>query len=537
MNKLKKAVRPVVAALLTASMLSMSACADNSTKEPPSPSPSDTSAATTAYEDNPAARKQFNTDLDLSPLPINSEITGFTAFFEAEDGILDGTLEIKDDPSASDGKHVVNLSDVDSTLSFVADFPEDGFYTYTFSLKYSAETADCKVLLDGEDVGLITVDSDGYKEYSIKDIQTKKGERVIQIHGTDDFSSVDSLKISPTVGVEESDFAVSKSLVNPYADEHTKSLMSFLCDTYGKYIISGQYGDKGKNSGEIDKLYKLTGKYPAILGLDLIEYSPSRIAHGSNGAAVDYAIQWYNYDGGIVSLCWHWNAPDIYLKNSSEQPWFKGFYSDASTISLDKIMNGEDPEGYDLLMSDIDAIAVQLKRLEEAGVPVLWRPLHEASGGWFWWGKCNAESYKQLWNIMFDKLTNEYKLTNLIWVWNGQNPEWYPGDETVDIIGEDIYAGNRVYTSQIGKFTSALRYTDSTKMVAMTENGCLVDPDAAFADNARWAWFSVWNGEFVVDKLRQLSEEYNEKSMFEKVYSHERVLTLEELPDIKNYPN
>lgn len=535
----KKAVCVCICASLA--MYAMTSCAKDNGQLPAdtdstSQEQSAVSETTTAYEDNPLARKEFNTSLDLSDIPLNNEVTGFKTFIEAEDGIFDGTLAAIDDGDASGGKAAAPLSDADNILSFVVDFPEDGDYTLTVALSCGGIPTELNVTLDGEDAGIIQADGSGYNEYAVKNIAILKGERIIQIYGNSGECAADSLRVAPSVGITEDDFIVPRTLVNANADEHTKSLYSFLCDTYGRYIISGQYGDKGKSSPELEKLNKLTGKYPAILGLDLIEYSPSRVAHGSNGASVEYAIEWYNYDGGIVSLCWHWNAPDIYLKNSEEQPWFKGFYAEASTISLDKIMNGKDEEGYDLLMSDIDAIAVELKRLQDAGVPVLWRPLHEASGGWFWWGNCEAESYKKLWNIMYDKLTNEHKLNNLIWVWNGQSPEWYPGDETVDIIGEDIYAGNRVYTSQIGKFTSAQKYSSDKKMIAMTENGCLFDPDAAFEDNARWAWFSVWNGEFVVDKLRQLSEEYNEKDMFVHVYSHERVLTLEELPDIKNYP-
>lgn len=118
-------------------------------------------------------------------------------------------------------------------------------------------------------------------------------------------------------------------------------------------------------------------------------------------------------------------------------------------------MDGEDKEGYDLLMADIDAIAEQLLILKEAKVPVLFRPLHEASGGWFWWGASGPEAYKELYRLLYDRLTNEYGLDNLIWVWNGQDAEWYPGDEYVDIIGEDIYPGERVYQSQIASYLNA----------------------------------------------------------------------------------
>ena len=103
-------------------------------------------------------------------------------------------------------------------------------------------------------------------------------------------------------------------------------------------------------------------------------------------------------------------------------------------------MNGEDEEGYELLMKDIDAIAQQLLILQEADVPILWRPLHEASGGWFWWGASGAEAYKQLYILLYDKLTNEYGLNNLIWLWNGQDADWYPGDEYVD--GDEL--GKRI---------------------------------------------------------------------------------------------
>jgi mannan endo-1,4-beta-mannosidase len=200
-------------------------------------------------------------------------------------------------------------------------------------------------------------------------------------------------------------------------------------------------------------------------------------------------------------------------------------------------MNGEDSEGYDLLMEDIDAIAKQLLVLQEAGVPVLWRPLHEASGGWFWWGASGAEAYKELYVLLYDKLTNEYGLNNLIWLWNGQDAEWYPGDEYVDIIGEDIYPGEQVYTSQIAKFLEATEYTEADKMVVLSENGCIFDPDLAIRDGAMWGFFATWGGEIVSKSggLNIYSEQYTDIEMLKKVYAHESVLTLDELPDLKTY--
>ena len=118
---------------------------------------------------------------------------------------------------------------------------------------------------------------------------------------------------------------------------------------------------------------------------------------------------------------------------------------------------------------------------------------------------------------------------------NRQDGDWYPGDEYVDIIGEDIYAEKHSYLPQSGKFSEAAAYSDSPKPIALTENGCLFDPDFAFRDQAPWLWFCTWSGEFVVkNNLPLLSEEYTEEAMVKKVYEDERVITLDELPDWKH---
>lgn len=252
------------------------------------------------------------------------------------------------------------------------------------------------------------------------------------------------------------------------------------------------------------------------------------------------AIDWWQNEGGIVTICWHWNAPEPYL-NANGKAWWEGFYSDGTTFDLAAALDGSDPEGYDYLIRDIDAIAEILAQLDDNHVPVLWRPLHEGGGDpqwnnpWFWWGSSGAEAYKELWKLMYDRLTNYHKINNLIWVWNGQQLSYYPGDEYVDILGYDIYADAQDSSSQSDTFKYTQSATGTRKIVALTENGVLFDPDAAFNDGSRWAWFATWNGDFVLKDM-QLSGEYTTIDMWKKVYSSERVLTLDELPDLKNYP-
>ena len=248
------------------------------------------------------------------------------------------------------------------------------------------------------------------------------------------------------------------------------------------------------------------------------------------------------FRSGLVSFSWHWFAP----KNQAQ------FYSDRTDFDLSKgvtdkavahkdleeleaMMNkGEIAEETYLLIRDIDVISEELKTLQENNVTVLWRPLHEAHGGWFWWGRSGQEAYDWLWKLMYERQTNYHELNNLLWVWNAQSADWYPGDEYVDIMGDDIYANAYSYDPQTKRFLETADTTPETrKMVALTECGVIPDPDLMYRENVMWSWFSVWNGEFMIKPYGgELSEAYTSREMLEKVYNHELTITLDELPQI-----
>ncbi len=325
-------------------------------------------------------------------------------------------------------------------------------------------------------------------------------------------------------------------LVTPSPSKNTLSLFNYLEESYGNSILSGQQisnTPKDEIPVEITAIKEVTGKEPAILGCDFIEYSPSRVERGSKAYNVEQALDWAK-SGGIVTFAWHWNAPTDLIDQEPDKLWWSGFYTSATTFDLEKALADKESEEYKLLIRDIDEIAVQLKRLERADVPVLWRPLHEASGGWFWWGAKGPEPYKELWKIMFDRLVFYHEIDNLIWVWNGQNKDWYPGDKYVDIVSEDIYAEPFDYSSQIDKFKVAEKYSDEKEvMVAMSENGVIPDPDELVKDKALWSWFVTWCQEFVYsEESKSYSEQYTDKEMLNKVYNSEYVITKDELPDL-----
>lgn len=483
-------------------------------------------------------RTEYNAALDLSDYPLtpNNAPDGFEAIFEAEDGILSGGCSVQSYTGASGEKYVSDLNKEGDSLTFKITVDNSGFY----DLNFVSQSPDPKrvnyVSVDGRQVGDIQCDNVGiYGDSYMKNVYLEAGSHDVTVTPYWGYIAYDYLKLTKSTAVTDSTYNITAELSNPNADENTKALYKFLCDIYGKYSLTGQFADEGRKSSEFEKIKKATGDGFAVLGLDMSGYSPCSVANGSDSNTIEYAYDWYVNAGGIVQMCWHWTAPEEYCLNNQDQPWYRSFYKEATTLDLDKIMNGEDEAGYELLMRDIDAISVELARLRDSGVPVIWRPLHEASGGWFWWGNCSAESYKKLWNVMYDKMTNEHDLTNLIWMWNGQDAEWYPGDDTVDIVSWDIYQGNHVYTSYSGTFTKCVEASAEPKLVALSENGCVMDPDNVMRDNARWLFWGTWSDPFTMKLGVVLNEEYTETDMLVKAYNHDRTLTLSELPDLKNY--
>lgn len=545
MTKLKRTIALISAAAMCCSL---AACGEAQNGDD-----SETAAETSAVAASDAAssddgikavfgeiRTEYNTDLDLSDYPLTkSDVPAdFSLTVEAESGKLEGNAKANDFPDASGGAYVNGVNVEGDALTMTADIEYSGFYDMNF-LTMGSEGRVNNVLVDGMKVGDITTNSPAeFGDTLLSYIYLDKGTHEITITPSWGYVDIDCLILTAAATpVTEDTYKVEPTLVNPNADENTKRLYKFLCDIYGKYSLAGQYADEGRASSEYEKITAKTGKTFAVLGLDMGNYSLGSKAHGAESKTVEYAYDWYKNAGGIVQLCWHWTTPEDYAVNAGDQPWYSSFYKEGSKLDLDKIMNGEDDAAYQLLMDDIDNMANELARLRDAGVPVLWRPLHEAAGGWFWWGNCEPESYKKLWNVMYDKMTNEHNLTNLIWVWNGQDPAWYPGDETVDINGWDIYAGNHVDSSQSGRFDDmATNYGTKTKLIALTENGCVMDPDKVFNDNARWLFWGTWSDPFTMKLGVVINDEYTTVELLTKAYNHERVLTLDELPDLQNYP-
>lgn len=487
--------------------------------------PASATAADTTKK--PSATTTTTTLKQTDDKPLN-----FSKTYEAENGKLSNDMSVISGGNASGGKSVGKFENDRSYCQIKINVPSDGIYDIVIRSMGIGGPKENDIYTDGKKVGTFTSENNKFSDYTVSAVSLTKGDHNIRIIKSWGWIELDKITVKTGAKISNSTYNVTSSLVNKNSTASTKKLYSFLKDSYGKYVITGQQCDGGINGNEFKAIKNLTGDYPALLGLDMMSYTPSRTAFGESSSAVEKAIEFAN-KGGIVTFCWHWNAPTEYLNSTANSPngWWGGFYTKSSKFDIAKVMNGQDAKGKKLLDRDIKEIAKQLKRLEKAGVPVIWRPLHEASGGWFWWGAKGSDAYKKLWKYLYKELTNTYGCNNLIWVYNGQSADWYPGDEYVDIVGEDIYPGNHVYDPQVSRFKQAINYGSKTKITALTENGCIFDIDSAVSINALWSWFMTWGGEFTVNGSNY-SEKYTEKSVIQKMYASKYSLTLGSLPKI-----
>lgn len=500
----------------------------SATNKPASATAADTTkkpSATTTTKKPSATTTTTTVKADDKPL-------NFSKTYEAENGKLSNDMSVLSDSNASGGKSVGKFENDRSYCQISITVPADAVYDIVIRSKAIGPYKENDLYADGKKVGTFVSKPDNFSDYTVCAVTLKKGSHTLTFKKSWGWIELDKITVKTGAKISNSTYNVTSSLVNKNSTANTKKLYSFLKDSYGKYVITGQQCDGGINGNEFKAIKNLTGDYPALLGLDLMDYTPSRTAFGASSSTVEKAIEFAD-KGGIVTLCWHWNAPTEYLNSTanSSDGWWGGFYTQSSKFDIAKVMNGQDAKGKKLLDRDIKEIAKQLKRLEKAGVPVIWRPLHEASGGWFWWGAQGPDAYKKLWKYLYNELTNTYGCNNLIWVYNGQSADWYPGDEYVDIVGEDIYPGNHVYDPQVSRFKQAINYGSKTKITALTENGCIFDIDSAVSINALWCWFMTWGNEFTVNGSNY-SEKYTEKSVIQKMYASKYSLTLGSLPKI-----
>jgi mannan endo-1,4-beta-mannosidase len=449
--------------------------------------------------------------------------TVYGQLIEAESGEKTGT-QISTQRSGYSGQGYITGFDSEGDKITVRTYVSRGIYE--IYIRYASSSGDKYnyLAVNGQNVGSVSFPlTTTFQETLAGKVYLEKGENTISIIKDWGYVDIDNFRIvaSEASPIHNLDASLATATPSLQAD----SLYNFLSSIYGKVMLTGQYG----GSVEFDKILTVSGKVPVVHGFDLMDYSPSRVERGTSSTESEKAIEWHN-DKGITTMLWHWNAPKDLIDQPGKE-WWRGFYTDATTFDIQIAMSDPNSEEYTLILRDIDAIAVQLLKLKNAGVPVLWRPLHEAEGGWFWWGAKGPEAARWLWKLLFDRLVNHHGLNNLIWVWtssgSSQALNWYPGDEYVDMIGADIYLPDGTYSSNFVTFDNLASIFGGRKIIALSETGPMPDPESAFIEGATWSWFSTWSGEFITDGIKNTTEH------IDNVHNHDFTITLDEIPQLE----
>lgn len=404
---------------------------------------------------------------------------------------------------------------------------------YGIGLVMLTESGVVSLSAGGEEKGAFYLkDADEFTEVRLEGIYLNAGVNILTLTQLKGTAYIDFLLVND-FELPAARFQTSRLPANLSASNNVRLLMDYFGEIFGHKTLLAQHVTPGTNA-EILALREKTGRFPALRASDMMAYSRSYSGNKPDVNDIELAVEWAR-GGGLVSYGWTWFSPIIGDGRSH-------YYAGLSDFDLDEAVTEvrvallDEAEVAALreagtvsracleIIRELDHMAQNLKPFQEAKIPVLWRPMHQAATKWFWWGDCDPEAYKWLWRLMFERFSDYHGLDNLIWVWAGQDADYYPGDEFVDIIGEDIY--NTAETSNLPAFVRAGFHSSRRKLTAMTECGLLPSPDLLNRDGAFWLWTALYRGDYIIGSER------NTPARLERAYNHEVTITLDKLPEI-----
>jgi mannan endo-1,4-beta-mannosidase len=268
----------------------------------------------------------------------------------------------------------------------------------------------------------------------------------------------ENLKIISRCGVGTDSVSASSSTADSNANQTTCDVLDYLSNFQREEIIVGQLGAYIMDEGEtepydnFEEVYDQYGKYPGLYGFERwLWWTPDHDTYVTNATNA-----WDN--GSLVTAGFQSNSPP----------------KDGTTIEdLDKTNPNRDTEACDIFWDTwVDDFAGYLQDLEDEGVTVLFRPLHEPENrGWIKYS--SKTCYRNVWQQLFNELCVTRGLHNLLWVFcleRDMNTGWYPGDDYVDIVGVDLYK-SAPYGSDDFEDLEWMRDTYPNKVLAVPECG------------------------------------------------------------------
>lgn len=315
----------------------------------------------------------------------------------------------------------------------------------------------------------------------------------------------------------------SQEPVTPNASPEAKALLEFFYSISGKYTLTGQHNYPATRDLNSQFAAEYSGKTPAVWSTDMgFAEDGDTDSYLARPDIVKEAIRQHK-KGAIITICWHAVPPtaDEPVTFQPRGPFPPDLLASVQGQLLDEQFKDVLTPGtrlYKRWEAQVDSVAFYLKQLQEAGVPILWRPYHEMNGDWFWWGgRVGEYSTADLYRQLYDRYANYHKLTNLVWVWNVDRPStpirkfsnFYPGNETLDIVSLDVYGSdfNQDYYD-------SLKVLSHGKPMLFGEVGNPPFPEIMDAQ-PDWTMWVIWAG-----MVRNVS-----KKQYKMLYDDPRILT------------
>jgi mannan endo-1,4-beta-mannosidase len=452
--------------------------------------------------------------------------TSIDGVYEAEKAALTADAAISTTQSGYSGSGYVNTNS--GNVTFTVQAATTGYYDLSFRFSTSGSKKINDLYLDGNKLTSLTFDAvSAWTTLSVGKLKLTAGEHTIALIKNWGYTQLDYMSLiynADGIGA----FNIAALPATPNASVQVVNLYNFLKTNFGTNIISGTMAKHSTNIDEATWVHTQTGKWPALTAFDFIDHTNQNQNWVNYSAPFTLGQDWWN-NNGIVALSWHWRDPltksgSFYVPSAATAP------DAGTTFDITKVSDPTSAE-YKAMIVDIDVIAGYLKQFKDAGIPVIWRPLHEAAGGWFWWGAKGPEPCKALWKLLFDRLVNYHGLNNLIWVWttnaDADAVNWYPGDAYVDVLGMDIYPGANQHGSQYLSFLKVKEMFGGKKLITLSECGSTPDPALMKEYGDTWSWFMPWNGDYTE------SDSHNGATWWKKFFSYDYVITRDKMPNLK----
>jgi len=313
------------------------------------------------------------------------------------------------------------------------------------------------------------------------------------------------------------------------ATAQATNLLCYLYSQYGNHVLSGQQETSWSSPANDITWYTTNNmKPPAVLGGDFLYRDGGSCTTPTS--TTQRAIAYWNA-GGIPLIRYHMGLPaagltcndDCYMGSNCAEPT-NGAPNAAFFTS---VITAGTPENTSL-NAKLDYVAVQIKAMADANVPVLLALFHETqSNGWFWWAMTtDGASFVKLWKYSFNYLTQTKGLKNIIWVMpfsGSPTSAFYPGKDVLDLAGPDTYDT----TDPFGPlYTSAKGVIGSVVPIPLHETGLVPTPAKMFPSTAPWVLFNIWAG-------YQSDGTHNTTANIQSVYADAHVVTRDEVPSLK----